>query len=212
MAVKRIDHIAIVVPDLGEATSFYRDVLGLRLDRVERVDEQEVTIAFLPAGDSEVELLEPTTSSSGVARFLEKRGPGMHHLCLEVDDIEQALAELKAHGVELIDEQPVEGGDGKKMAFIHPRSAHGVLVELYELPARPRLHVYQPSAAEALRQRLALECRALRAGAEAFLQELRTPAVAPPNGNGNGHANGNGHGIMLKAAGQMLDEDEPAAE
>lgn len=210
MAVKRIDHVAIVVPELDEAIAFYRDVLGLRLERVEQVAEQEVTVAFFPTGDSEVELLEPATESSGVARFLEKRGPGMHHLCLEVDDIRQTLDDLRARGVELIDEQPREVGGGKKLAFLHPRSTYGVLIELYELPAAPPAARVQQQAAPAqtLGRQLAIELRALRAGASAFWRALRTPvpSAPAPKTNGNGNGNGGPVGITIKAEGEMLDE------
>jgi methylmalonyl-CoA/ethylmalonyl-CoA epimerase len=140
MAIKRIDHLAIVVPEIGEAKTFYRDALGLPLADVERVDGQEVMVAFFPVGESEIELVEPLNDTSGVARYLEKRGPGIHHICLEVDDIEATLAELKARGVELIDETPTQGSGGKKIAFVHPRSTSGVLIELYEstpIPVTP---------------------------------------------------------------------------
>lgn len=200
MAVKRIDHIAIVVPDIQEATSFYQDVLGLALERVEQVDEQEVTIAFFPTGGSEIELLEPLNDTSGVARFLEKRGPGMHHLCLEVDDIGQTLDEMRAAGVELINEQPIEEASGKKLAFVHPRSTGGVLIELYELPPVPQVALHR--RIERLGQRLLLEARAVGGGVAAFWNAL----VAPENGEAlTFHTNGNG--ITLKAEGEMLDED-----
>lgn len=130
--IKRIDHIAIVVADIDAALGFWRDALGLELDHIEEVPEQKSIVAFLPTGGSEVELVKPTTDDSGVARFLQKRGPGMHHICLEVDDIEATLAELKGKGVRLINETPITSADGKKLAFIHPESTHGVLVELYE--------------------------------------------------------------------------------
>jgi len=132
--IKRVDHIAIVVDDIEAALGFWRDALGLELQRVEEVPEQKSMIAFLPVGESEVELVKPTTSDSGVARYLEKRGPGMHHICLEVDDIDAALAMLTEKGVRLINETPLNGSGGKRLAFIHPESTHGVLVELYELP------------------------------------------------------------------------------
>lgn len=132
--VKRIDHVAIVVEDIQAALSFWRDTLGLPLDHIADAPEQKSRIAFMPTGDSEVELVEPTTVDSGIARYLQKRGPGMHHICLEVEDIASALEELKSKGVRLINETPVEGEGGKKLAFIHPESSFGVLVELYELP------------------------------------------------------------------------------
>ena len=131
--IKRIDHIAIVVVDIDEALGFWSEALGLELDHVEDIPEQKSIVAFLPTGGSEVELVKPTTNDSGVARYLQKRGPGMHHICFEVDDIEAILAELKGKGVRLINETPITGADGKKLAFVHPESTHGVLVELYQL-------------------------------------------------------------------------------
>jgi len=132
LSVKRIDHIAIVVPNVEEAAAFYQDALGLKLERIEEVAGQEVIVAFLPTGQSEIELLEPTTDDSGVAKFLAKHGPGIHHICLEVDNLDATLASLKAKGVQLINETPTTGSGGKRIAFIHPKSAYGVLVELYE--------------------------------------------------------------------------------
>jgi methylmalonyl-CoA/ethylmalonyl-CoA epimerase len=131
--IKRINHIAIVVDDIDRALSFWRDALGLKLDHIEDIPEQESMVAFLPTGESEVELVQPTSEDSGVARYLQKRGPGMHHICFEVEDIQASLEQLKGKGVRLINETPMTGAGGKKMAFIHPESAYGVLVELYEL-------------------------------------------------------------------------------
>ena len=130
--IKRIDHIAIVVEDIEKTLEFWRDALGLRLADVEEVPEQKSQVAFLPVGESEVELVRPTTDNSGVAKYLQKRGPGMHHICFEVDDIAGALKQLKARGVRLINETPVPGAGGKQIAFIHPESTSGVLVELYQ--------------------------------------------------------------------------------
>jgi methylmalonyl-CoA/ethylmalonyl-CoA epimerase len=132
MTVKRIDHIAIVVDDIEGALGFWRDALGMEMMRLEEVQAQESIVAFLPAAGSEVELVKPTTETSGVAKYLAKRGPGMHHLCLEVDDLEATLARLKEKGVKLINETPTIGAGGKRIAFIHPSSANGVLVELYQ--------------------------------------------------------------------------------
>ena len=132
--VKRIAHIAIVVEDLQGALGFWRDALGLPLERVEDVPEQQATVAFLPTSEGEVELVKPSTNDSGVARFLAGRGPGIHHICFEVDDIAATLAELKARGIRLIGETPRIGAGGKKVAFIHPESTGGVLVELTEAP------------------------------------------------------------------------------
>lgn len=133
--IKRINHVALVVDDLDAALEFWRDALGLELAHVEEVPEQQAVVAFLPVGESNVELVQPTTDSSGVARFLAKHGPGLHHLCVEVADLAQTLARLKARHIRLIDETPRLSPDGKKLAFIHPESTHGVLLELYELPA-----------------------------------------------------------------------------
>ncbi len=132
--LKRLDHIAVLVEDLDQALSFWRDQLGLPLDHVEIIDSMEVKIAFLPLGESEIELVQPTTSDSGLAKFLDKRGPGLHHICFEVENINTMLGELKENGVRLIDGEPVTMDDGRKLAFLHPKSAGGVLVELYELP------------------------------------------------------------------------------
>jgi methylmalonyl-CoA/ethylmalonyl-CoA epimerase len=132
-AIKRVDHIAIVVEDIEEALKFWRDSLGLELLHMEEVLEQEAVVAFLPVGDGEIELVKPTTEESGAARYLRKRGPGIHHICFEVDDVQVTLDSLKQKGVRLINEEAMTGSGGKKMAFIHPESTHGVLVELYEL-------------------------------------------------------------------------------
>ena len=131
--IKGIDHIAIVVDDIESALGFWRDVLGLELDHVEEILEQQSLVAFLPVDGSEIELVEPTSDDSGVARYLKKHGPGMHHICLQVEALESTLAELKAKGVHLINETPLEVSGGKRLAFIHPKSTQGVLVELYEL-------------------------------------------------------------------------------
>lgn len=144
--IKKISHIAVVTPDLDEAMGFWVEALGLSLDHVEAVPEQGVNVAFLPVGESDVELLQPTDEDSGVAQYLKKRGPGIHHICFEVDDIEATLVRLKAANIPLINETPTIGSHGKKIAFIHPKGTGGVLVELYELPT--------DSAAEAMRQRL----------------------------------------------------------
>lgn len=132
MTIKRIDHIAIVVDDIDDALAFWRDTLELDMTHLEEVKEQESIVAFLPTGGSEVELVKPTTETSGVAKYLTKRGPGMHHICFEVDDIEATLAQMRAKGVKLINETPTIGAGGKKIAFVHPSSTNGVLVELYQ--------------------------------------------------------------------------------
>lgn len=130
--VTKINHVAIAVSDLDGSLSFWRDAMGLDLSKVEDVPSQKSMVAFLPVGEGEVELVKPTADDTGVAKFLETKGPGMHHLCLEVDDIEGMLADLKAKGVRLINETP-EVLPGRKMAFVHPKSTGGVLVELYEV-------------------------------------------------------------------------------
>lgn len=129
--ITRINHIAIAVPDIEAALAFWQDALGLHVDHIEDVPSQQATVAFIPVGDSEVELVKPTSPETGVARFIAERGGGMHHLCFEVDDIEEILATLKAKGIRLINESPLEL-PGRKMAFIHPKSTGGVLVELYQ--------------------------------------------------------------------------------
>jgi methylmalonyl-CoA/ethylmalonyl-CoA epimerase len=131
MTIKKIDHIAIVVENLDRALGVYRDALGMTVTDVRKMPEQDVKMAFLPTGDSEIELLEPLSAESGIGRYLAKRGEGLHHICLEVDDIEATLADLKAKGAQLIDETPKQGAYGR-IAFIHPKGAHGVLIELVE--------------------------------------------------------------------------------
>ncbi|MGB2964910.1 MAG: methylmalonyl-CoA epimerase [Anaerolineales bacterium] len=132
--LKRLDHVAVLVEDLDQSLVFWQDQLGLNLDHVETVSSMEVKIAFLPLGESEIELVQPTTEDSGLAKFLKKRGPGLHHICIEVEDISAKLADLREKKVRLIDEEPITMEDGRKLAFLHPKSAGGVLVELYELP------------------------------------------------------------------------------
>jgi methylmalonyl-CoA epimerase len=129
--IKKIDHIGIVVHKIEEALQVYEGALGLRLADVEEVPEQAVRVAFLPVGESKLELLESLTAEGGVAKFLEKRGEGLHHICFEVNDMEATLQDLVAQGIRLIDEQPRQGVHGR-VAFLHPKSAHGVLIELFE--------------------------------------------------------------------------------
>jgi methylmalonyl-CoA/ethylmalonyl-CoA epimerase len=127
----QIDHIGVVVRDIQEALKVYQAALGLPLREVAEVPDQKVEVAFLPVGESNIELVQPLSDDTGTAKFLKERGEGIHHICLEVSDIESALARLKAHGVELIDEEPRRGAHGR-VAFVHPRGAHGVLIELVE--------------------------------------------------------------------------------
>ncbi len=130
--ITKINHVAVVVGDLDESLKFWRDALGLPMSHIEDVPSQKAQVAFLPVGDGEVELVKPTDDASGSAKFLKERGAGMHHLCFEVDDIDGMLAQLKEQGIRLINETPI-ALEGRKMAFIHPKSASGVLVELYEI-------------------------------------------------------------------------------
>ncbi|MCS6846371.1 MAG: methylmalonyl-CoA epimerase [Anaerolineae bacterium] len=132
----KLDHLAIAVADLDAALAFYRDALGLELGGIEEVEREGVRVAFLPLddGQSRIELVQPTRDDTGIVKWMTKHGPGMHHVCLAVVDIEATLARLAAHGCELIHPQPMTREDGTRYAFIHPRSAFGVLVELYEKP------------------------------------------------------------------------------
>lgn len=132
--VTRINHIAMITDEIDGSIRFWRDALGIEVTHTEEAPAEGAKVAFLPVEGSQIELVEPTDPASGLAQYLEKRGPGMHHLCLEVDDIEGMLAHLKEKGVRLINETPRRGSGGKKYAFIHPKSAGGVLVELYEIP------------------------------------------------------------------------------
>lgn len=127
----KLDHIGIVVRNIQEALRVYENALALPLRETMEVPDQKVEVAFLPIGESTIELVQPTTDDTGIARFLEKQGEGIHHICIEVDDIKEALARLGSHGVQLIDEEPRQGAHGR-VAFIHPRGTHGVLIELVE--------------------------------------------------------------------------------
>ncbi len=130
--ITRINHVAVVVEDLEKSLAFWRDALGIDLHELRDVPGEQSQVAFLPLEGSEVELVKPTTSDSGIAKYLAKHGPGMHHICLEVDDIAGMLRELKAKNIRLINEEPRVAADGRKYAFVHPESTGGVLVELYE--------------------------------------------------------------------------------
>jgi methylmalonyl-CoA/ethylmalonyl-CoA epimerase len=132
MKVLKIDHLGIAVHSIEEAKKFFRDTLGLKFEGSETVAEQKVTTAFFPVGDSEVELLESTAPDGPIAKYLEKRGEGIQHIAFRVENIEEALAELKEKGIRLIDEKPRLGAGGAKIAFLHPKSTHGVLVEISE--------------------------------------------------------------------------------
>ena len=133
---KRIDHVAIIVRNLEQALAFYRDTLGIEPSEVKAVPTEQVRIAFLPLGGpggSEIELIEPTTSDSSLTRFLEKRGEGLHHICLEVDDIDAALAEMREQGAPVLDAQPRIAAQGRAI-FLHPKGTNGVLLELLQKP------------------------------------------------------------------------------
>ena len=131
----KIDHIGIATRGIQDAMSFYRDALGLDIGETEEVAEQMVRVAMLPIGESRIELLEATSADSPISRFLEKRGPGIHHIAVRVDDIRVALANLKQNGARLIDEEPRRGAGGCLVAFVHPSSTGGVLLELVQNPA-----------------------------------------------------------------------------
>ncbi len=130
--IKRIAHLAVVTDDLDGALRFWRDALGLEVGGVHEVETEGVRVAFLPVGESSIEVVLPVREDTGIARYLQKRGPGMHHVCLEVDDLDGLLARLKEKGVQLIHETPQVSPTGRRYAFVHPKSAGGVLVELYE--------------------------------------------------------------------------------
>jgi len=131
--INNINHVAIVVDDMEKSLAFWRDALGIELHELRDVPAEKSQVAFLPVAGAEIELVKPTSDDSGLAKYLAKRGPGMHHVCLEVDDIEGMMAQLKARGIRLINEEPRIAADGKRYAFIHPESTSGVLVELYQL-------------------------------------------------------------------------------
>lgn len=131
--VQSIHHVAVVVDDMEKSLAFWRDALGIQLHELRDVPAEKSQVAFLPLPGAEVELVLPTTDDSGLAKYLDKRGPGMHHLCLQVDDIAGMLAQLKSKGMRLINEEPRIAADGKKYAFVHPESTGGVLVELYQI-------------------------------------------------------------------------------
>ena len=132
----RVHHVAVVVRDIESSLAFYRDTLGLPVGLLLPIESDEVVIAFLDIGESRIELVQPTSTTTGVARFLEKKGEGFHHVCFETPDVDATLAELADRGVELIDERARRGAEGP-VAFLHPRSCHGVLVELIEAPGGP---------------------------------------------------------------------------
>jgi methylmalonyl-CoA/ethylmalonyl-CoA epimerase len=131
--IKAIHHIALVVDDMEKSLSFWRDALGIQMSEMHEVPSEQSQVAFLPIAGAEVELVKPNSDDSGIGKYLAKRGPGMHHVCLEVDDIEAMLAQLRTKGIRLINDKPNTAADGKRYAFIHPESSSGVLVELYQI-------------------------------------------------------------------------------
>ena len=132
--IKRIDHIAIAVNDIDDVARFYTDTLKLDLSGVEVVTGQKAKVGFLKIGESNIELVQPASDDSPLVKFLETRGPGIHHICFEVEDIQKEVEELKKQGVRMIDETPRPGAHNTRVAFIHPKSSGGVLIELNELP------------------------------------------------------------------------------
>ena len=132
MRIKHIDHIGVAVKNIEQAGKFYTDILGLKIEDVENVADQKVNVAFLPITDSEVELLESTDADGPIAKYIDARGEGIQHIAFRVESIEEALDELKAKEVRLIDQEPRKGAGGAKIAFIHPRETNGVLVEICE--------------------------------------------------------------------------------
>ncbi len=129
---EKIDHIGIAVKDLNQAIRFYRDQLGLKIKAVEEVDQQKVKVAFVPVSETNLELLEPTDPSGPVGKFIARKGEGIHHISFKVSDLEGKLKQLREEGIELIDQEPRYGAGGAKIAFLHPKSTGGVLIELCE--------------------------------------------------------------------------------
>lgn len=170
--VKRINHIAIVVDDIDQALEFWKDALQLEVTHVEDVPEQDAIVAFLPTTNGEIELVKPTSEESGVGRYLEKHGPGLHHICLEVDDLKASMARLKEFDIHLINEHPTIGTGGKRIAFIHPESTEGVLVELYQAsPQEPEIRLER---ARALADHALAQGQVVAAGVLGFLRGLRS--------------------------------------
>ncbi|OPJ54822.1 methylmalonyl-CoA epimerase [Alkalithermobacter paradoxus] len=132
MNVTKVDHIGIAVKNLDEALKFYEEVLGIKCEGTEVVEEQKVKVAFLPVGDTEIELLESTSEDGPIAKFIEKKGEGIQHIALRVDNIENAIEEMKEKGIKMIDEKPRYGAGNAKIAFCHPKSTSGILLELSE--------------------------------------------------------------------------------
>jgi methylmalonyl-CoA/ethylmalonyl-CoA epimerase len=132
--IKKIHHLAVAVEDLEEAARFYQDVLGLAFSGPESIAAQKTRVGFLEVGECSIELVQPTEEGSPLTKFLKAKGPGMHHICFEVDDIEAEVKSLLERGVAMVDNKPRPGAYGSKVAFIHPSASSGVLIELTELP------------------------------------------------------------------------------
>ncbi|HNW46092.1 MAG TPA: methylmalonyl-CoA epimerase [Thermotogota bacterium] len=132
MAISHIDHIGIAVSSLEKVKPFYEEGLGIRVEEVEELPQKHLKVAFIPVGDTRIELLEPTSEASTVHQFIQKRGEGIHHIAFHVDDIEASIAQLKEMGYRLLSEVPEEGAGGTKIVFLHPKSGFGVLIELVE--------------------------------------------------------------------------------
>ena len=130
MAIKKLDHIGIAVKNIESVLGFYQDALGLENLGFEVVEEQGVRVAFLPVGETRLELLEPLNEESPIAKFIARKGEGIHHICLDVEDVSESLEELKQRGMQLIDNTPRKGAHHKEVAFVHPKASSGVLLEL----------------------------------------------------------------------------------
>jgi methylmalonyl-CoA/ethylmalonyl-CoA epimerase len=131
--LKKVDHVGIAVPNIQEALKFWAAGLANDVEREETIESQKARIAFLPVGDVDIELLEPTAPDSPIAKFIDKRGPGVHHVCFQVADLDAAAAHLRGLGFEMATDKPVRGGHGKWIQFVHPKSANGVLIELSQV-------------------------------------------------------------------------------
>ena len=132
--IKRVDHIAVAVPNVEEAARFYEEALGLKLGGVEVVEGMDTKVGFFQIGETRIELVEPTKEETALAKFLATKGPGIHHICFEVEDVAEALKSCKEKGARLVDEVPRAGAHGTKVGFLHPKSTGGVLIELSEHP------------------------------------------------------------------------------
>jgi methylmalonyl-CoA/ethylmalonyl-CoA epimerase len=171
--------VAIVIDDIDQALAFWRDGLGLEVSHIEDVPGQQSVVAFLPTDQGEIELVKPTDEESGVARFLDKRGPGVHHVCFQVEDLDASLETLQVKGIRLINAEPVIGAAGKRIAFIHPESTHGVLIELYEeTEQEPQMSV---DRARRLAERALAQSQVIAAGVLGFLHGLRSDGVGDPS-------------------------------